>query len=167
MNKKIGEYAKVLFALGIEKGVVERTRDVYEKCPELKEALSNPAVTKGEKYRVIAQLFPAEIHNFLKVLCDNGSGGLFEEICTFYEKICLEEQNILEAELTYAAEPSEEQMEVIKEKLIAIYNTNGVKIAMKQEASLVGGFLLRVGDQEYDYSIRGRLAKLYSKLAWR
>lgn len=38
---------------------------------------------------------------------------------------------------------------------------------LKEDKSLVGGFILRVEDQEFDYSLKGRINALQQKLIWR
>ncbi|WP_206458845.1 ATP synthase F1 subunit delta [Anaerovorax sp. IOR16] len=167
MNKQADSYGRALFEIGIKKRIIEESRKLYSKNPALKEALCNPSVTKEEKHRVIDAIFSPKIRNFLKVLCDNGSMDQFEEIYRSYEGCCLESENILTAKLIYVTEPQTEQLEAMKQTLALKYDKDSVKLDMKQDASLIGGFLLRVGDEEYDYSVKGRLAQLYKKLAWR
>lgn len=167
MKRESDSYARALFDMGIEKKRIEESWNLYKETPELKKALSNPSVTKEEKHKVIDLLFPEPMRNFLKVLCDNGKIDLFKKIYESYEKMDMDSKNVLTAEMIYVTEPSTEQIADIKRKLVLKYNKDSVKLEMKQDASLVGGFILRVDDQEYDYSVNGRLARLYKKLAWR
>jgi len=167
MKIESDSYGRALFDMGVEKKLIEESWNLYKENPELKKALSNPSVTKEEKHKVIDLLFPQPMHNFLKVLCDNGKIDLLEKIYKSYERIYLDSENVLTTEMIYVTEPSAEQVADIKRKLVLRYNKDSVKLEMKQDSSLVGGFILRVGDQEYDYSINGRLARLYKKLAWR
>ena len=37
------------------------------------------------------------------------------------------------------------------------YGCENVKMEQVQDKSLLGGFILRIGSTEYDYSLRGRL----------
>lgn len=167
MNKKADSYGEALFEIGINKKIIEESRNFYKKNTALKEALCNPSVTKEEKHRVIDSLFLPEIRNFLKVLCDNGMMDEFTDIYRAYETLCLDHQNVLRADLTYATELLPEQIEAMKRKLEKKYKKDSVKLEMKQNPSLIGGFVLRIGDEEYDYSVKGRLSQLYNKLAWR
>ena len=42
-----------------------------------------------------------------------------------------------------------------------------VSWVLEEDASLLGGFILSIGDKEYDYSVQGRLNRLEEKLTWR
>lgn len=167
MSKTADSFGKTLFQLKIPNQVIEESKTLFMQNSVLKEALANPSVTKEEKHKVIDSLFLPEIRNFLKVLCDNGSINEFEEVSIAYDKCCLDSKNVLKADLVYAKEPSIEQIEAMKQIIAKKYKKDSVKLEMKQDSSLIGGFLLQIGDEEYDYSVKGRLAQLYKKLAWR
>ena len=63
--------------------------------------------------------------------------------------------------------PSEEQLEKMEAFLCGRYGAVKAKIQVCREESLLGGFILRVGNDEYDWSIKGRLDRLKQKLTWR
>ena len=42
-----------------------------------------------------------------------------------------------------------------------------VKIQIVEDTSLLGGFILHVENDEYDWSLKGRLTRLEQKLTWR
>ena len=47
------------------------------------------------------------------------------------------------------------------------YQKDKVALALEKKPELIGGFVLRVGDIEEDYSMKGRLNRLERRLAWR
>lgn len=167
MIRSADSYGNVLFDLNIPAGAISDSKKLLAENPELAGALSNPAVTCSEKHRIIERLFPDEVKNFLKVLCDNGRMGDIHLVGEVYEACRLESENILRAELTYANRLSPEQIEALKQKIMKKYGKAGVNLTVKRDASLIGGFVLRVGDEEYDRSVKGRLSRLYRQLAWR
>ena len=63
--------------------------------------------------------------------------------------------------------PTEEQLTGIKRFLCRQYHVKDVAFQLQEEKDLVGGFTLRVGDQEIDYSLKGKINALQQKLTWR
>ena len=47
------------------------------------------------------------------------------------------------------------------------YQKADVKIQIVEDTSLLGGFILHVENDEYDWSLKGRLTRLEQKLTWR
>ena len=164
MTQKADNYAKAIFELGIPKADLTDAKVAFDSTPELMDALCNPSVTKSEKHSVIDKIFPRTTVNFLKVLTDNGSTALFDEI---YDRFCCltaDAENMLRAELIYFAPPSDEQLEGIKKKLMKQKGKSKIDLKLTHDAALIGGFIIRCGDEEIDYSVRGRLAGLSQKL---
>lgn len=164
MAKAEDNYGKALFELGVPDSEIRESQTILRENPNLFDVLCNPTVTRKQKHHIVDAVFPYQARNFLKVLCDNGKAESLPEIYTAYKRCCLENDNVLEAEFIYVNEPSEEQLAALKQKLKDLYNKSGVKLIRRQDPSLIGGFLCRVGDVEYDYSVKGRLRRLHRKL---
>lgn len=160
-------YAKVLYSFGLNPSSVDKAKRLLLNCNELMEVLENPAVKKKEKENVIDALFDKEITNFVKVLCENKVIGIFSEIINAYEELLLEHKNELKAKLTYAVKPDDEQIEQIKSMLCNKYNKSGISLELEEDASLIGGYVLYVGDTEYDKSIKGALSEMQKTLIGR
>ena len=73
-------------------------------------------------------------------------------------------EKTLEAVLTYVTPPTEDQLERIQGFLQKKYNVQKIKITEKEDQSLVGGFRLRVGQDEYDWSTKEKVRQLEQKL---
>ena len=108
-----------------------------------------------------------EIHNFMKILCRYHKAGEAQEIFKAYQEYYNEQNNILNATLSYVVLPTEEQLEGIRRFLCRQYHVKDVAFQLQEEKDLVGGFTLRVGDREIDYSLKGRINALQQKLTWR
>lgn len=167
MNRAAESYGKVLFSMGMSNAVVESTKQLLKENPLLLDALTNPAITKEEKHRVIEKTVPREMQAFVKALCGSRAMDELETVWRTYEAYHSEKEGTVEVVLRYAKEPAAEQMEAIKKKIAERYKKDSVKLSGQQDDALIGGFLIRIGDEEYDYSIKGRLEQLQRKLAWR
>ena len=161
------EYARVLYELDIDLDSCLDFAKVLDACPQLLNALDNPSFTSEEKHRVIDRVFDKKITPFLKCLCDNGRISLYRDICTALENIIYNKEGTIEAEFTSAFEPGESDLEKIKAMLVKKYNKSGAKLHTRYDASLLGGFILKVGDTEYDKSLKGAITNMKRKLEWR
>lgn len=157
-------YAKVLFQLGITPEDIKEMRHRYLATEKLKEVLVSPVISKEQKHRLIEKIFDWEVQSFLKVLSDYHSMDLLPQIAEAYKTVYYKENEVLAATLTFVTKPSEEQVAQFKEYLRKRFHEKRVHLSMKQETQLVGGFILKIGDLELDWSLRGRLRRLEQKL---
>ena len=132
-------YAKALYELSVPEEAVSETEKIFRSTPQLKGALENPLVSLKEKEHVIDRVFPQEMKNFLKVTCK------YQKISSIYD--------ILEAYGDY----SRKQKGILK----------AVLLTLREDKSLIGGFILSAGDKEFDWSLRGRYNNLRQKLTRR
>lgn len=68
---------------------------------------------------------------------------------------------------SFITRPAEEQENKMKEFLRSQFSAREVELTLTEDKSLVGGFVLRAGDREYDWSLIGRYKKLKQKLTRR
>lgn len=160
-------YARVLYELKVSKIVIEEAQAIIAASPELKDALVSPVISKKKKHNIIEKLFPQEIQNFLKVLCDYQSMEAIDEIFVAYKNIYNEKNSILEAKLTYVTAPDEVQLDNIRKLLMNKYNKKQVEISLFEDPEIIGGFILETENIETDWSTRGRLNKLQQRLVRR
>jgi len=138
-----------------------------QACGELRDALENPAVKLGEKFKVIEAVFDPAIVGFIKLLCEHQALDSLEDIKEAYEALIFEQRGLVRAKLYYTMRPSEGQLEQIKKMLEEKYNKKGVVLELAEDASLIGGFVLFVNGTEFDKSIKGALSELQKALIGR
>ncbi len=160
-------YARVLYELNIPKEAIQKTRELFSAVPQLQDVLVNPTIREEQKMKVIDQVFPLEIRNFLKIACRYQRVDLLDDIFNAYDRYCDEQNQILKAVMTCVEPPSEVQLKEIQAFLCRKYGAREADIEIREDASLLGGFVLHVKSDEYDWSLRGRLKRLEEKLTWR
>lgn len=160
-------YAQVLYELNVPKEAIQKAREIFEEVPQLHDVFVNPTIPAQKKERVIDKVFPQEMRNFLKVVCKYDRMDLITEIFAAYDKYCDEQDQILKAVLTCVELPSEEQLKNMEAFLCKKYEANRAEIEVQTDSALLGGFILRMGSDEYDWSLKGRLERLGQKLTWR
>ena len=80
MTQTANNYGEVLFELGIKKDTVEESKRIFSLTEQLHRTLESPIISKNEKYSIIEKVFPKEIENFLKVVCDHEKMSYIDEI---------------------------------------------------------------------------------------
>jgi F-type H+-transporting ATPase subunit delta len=160
MTQAAINYGQVLYELSLPEKVIEDAALAFKTVPELKRVLNSPVVPKTSKHRIIERVFDESIRIFFKVLVDRRDMDLADEIFEAWRSKVCKEAGVLEAALYYVTEPDEEQIREIKAMLCRKYEKKEVRLCMIEDPGLIGGFLLRVGDVETDWSLKGRLRQL-------
>lgn len=159
------DYASKLREVGVSKELLLSVKDILETVPQLSVELENPTVEIAKKHLIIEKIFPKDVRDFLKILCDNSQFGLFNEIYDgFIELGKTKVSTELNAMLSYVTEPTKEQLDGIKSFVVKEFGSNDINIELKEDKSLKSGFVLRVGTKEYDWSEKGRISQLEQKI---
>jgi F-type H+-transporting ATPase subunit delta len=135
---------------------------------DLREVLMNPSIPNEPKLKVldaIAQrigMFP-QVRNFIAVIMDHQRLAELDEILTEYHAVADETSGLTEAEITSAL-PLNGQDRTELEAQVAKLAGGRVRTTYLQDATLLGGAVVRIGSTVYDGSIRGQLQQLKQKL---
>lgn len=172
MTQEAINNAIVLYELSIKRETVNEAKNLYDSEPALKEVLESPVVPLNKKHNIIDGIFtsddfPKELCNFLKVMSDYGQIGELEEIFQAYYKYWDEKNNVLRAELFFPKAPEDKEIEQAKEFLAVKYPDKQTITEVKTDPDMIGGLLIRVNQEEYDWSYEGRLKQLERKLTGR
>lgn len=71
-----------------------------------------------------------------------------------------EKRNILTVEIQCVTPPDENQLSKMRDFFAAEYGTDDVDFVIKKDPSVLGGFRIFVGDENYDWSTQGRIRQL-------
>ena len=170
------QYATALADIALEQGAAEPVKKqladfgtAYAESGELRNVLANPAVERAAKHGVIEKLAARLgasriVRNFLLVMVDHQRTHLLPEIQQTFESVIRQRQGLAEAEVTSAAELSASQKTALEQTLERL---TGKKIQAKysQDAGLLGGAVVRIGDTIYDGSVRNRLNQMRARLS--
>jgi len=156
MLQKVVEYAKQLFRMAVPKSVIEETSRIFEVLPETAGQLSDATIPLEKRMSIIDSIFPTEVRDTLKVLCNDGLLSAWGELAEEYERISNEESTKLKVHLRYVTKPEEEQLKRIREFVYNKYHSRNIEVVLEEDESLGGGFVLEVGHDQYDWSTKGR-----------
>ena len=166
MTQQAISYAQTLRKTDVSGEILQDVIDILDTVPQIQEEFENPMVGIERKHLIIDKVFPGEIRNFLKILCDNNEFELFKDIVEEWEKIGQTTENsVNRAQLIYVTAPSQQQLTGIRKFLAKEFHNENMQLETKQDASLKSGFILRVGTKEYDWSEQGRIEQLKEQMA--
>jgi F-type H+-transporting ATPase subunit delta len=141
---------------------------VLGESKELREVFGNPSIPLESKLKVLDALTPRigiakQTRNFLAVLLQNDRIQAFESILAEYRSEINVRLHISEAVISSVRELNADEKSKIEARASALAGVQ-VRAVYKQDPSLLGGVVLRIGDTVYDGSVRGRLEELREKL---
>lgn len=138
--------------------------DLLEDSPELRDFIGNPVIQNKDKKAVLRRIVGGEtspyLLNFLMLLVDKGRAIFLEKICQQYLELLRQQTNTVLAEVTSAAELTDEQRHTVSNKVKELTGAQAVELKTSIDSDLIGGLVIRVGSQVFDLSLRGQLRRL-------
>ena len=135
---------------------------------DLKKFLANPLVARKTKKSVLKDVLGEQIQpktlTFLMLLVDRGRIAFLGDIAQKFLELSYKEESIEIAKVISAVSLSLEQQKGLAEKLKEITGAKQIKLALKVDPHLIGGFTVQIGSRIIDTSIQGQLRKLASHL---
>ena len=162
MTQTVIDYAKEMKKLSVTVEDAKRTAEILEALPQITTDFEKPTIELEKKHHMIDMIFPVNIRDFLKLLCDHHDFALFLQVLeSFYEEQRkVEAVPNLKVEICYTVPPTDEQLNKIKDFLKNKYNATNLDVILKEDKNLLGGFVVQAGNEEYDWSMRGRLQQI-------
>lgn len=160
MLQKIDEYVTALLKANVSADDIDKTDSVIKAAPEVSEILDNPAVSHYEKAAAVNELFPASVREFLLSVAENQEIASFAEIAKAYHEALDKKNNIATATVTCVTEPSDEQLDGLKAFVCKETGAADAKIELVKDPSIIGGFIIQVGNKQYDRSLKSKLSSI-------
>jgi F-type H+-transporting ATPase subunit delta len=166
-------YAEAVFQLAVEAGNFEEWSNhlnflaaVVEE-PTMAAVIANPEVGNNNLTRLLLDIGDGHLSepgkNLVKILVDNHRLPVTPQIAFQYERLKAQHQGHIQVEIAspYSVEPEQQQeIETILQKRLG----KVVDISMNTDKSLLGGWLIRAGDEVIDLSVKGHLQRLAFEL---
>jgi len=98
------------------------------------------------------------------LLVERGRIEFLASIAQKFLELSFKQESIEIAKITSAIQLSSQQQKGISEKLKVLTGVKQIKLALKVDPSLIGGFTIEIGSKMIDTSIRGQLNQISSLL---
>jgi F-type H+-transporting ATPase subunit delta len=135
---------------------------------DLREVLMNPSISSDQKLKVLDAIagkigmFP-QIRNFIAVVMDHGRLAEFSEMVSEFATVSDANSGLTEAEIT-SAHPLNDADKAELEAQVAKLSGGRINATYREDSTLLGGAVVKIGSTVYDGSIRAQLAQLKQKL---
>lgn len=163
-------YAKALLEYAIEKNVVEQVfndmclvEKTVEDNKDLERLLTSPIVKNAIKKNVLDEVFKSvspEVHRLFKLLNENRRLPLLKTVA---EKFAIQYntyKNNQTATVITAVPLTDDLKKQVLQKVEELTKNKNITLENKVDPSLIGGYILRVGDVQYNASIAFKLNRL-------
>jgi len=135
---------------------------------DLREVLENPSIPSEQKLSVVDAIaarlgMMREVRNFVAIIMDHQRLPELNEMVAAYELVADQGKGVKEVEVT-VARPLNEDDRVELEWEISKLAVSRVQVTYKQDASLLGGAVVKIGSTVYDGSVRTQLEQLKQSL---
>jgi F-type H+-transporting ATPase subunit delta len=175
-NKAASRYAKSLIDLAKERNALEEIKNdmffleqVIDQNPELEAILRNPIVPLDKKSGILENILGAKVNEatkaFAKLIVNKGRSAILFDISKSFIAQYNALKGIVTAYVTTATELTAESRAEIVAIVKKEIGANEVVIREKVNDKLIGGFILKVGDRQFDASIASSLNKLKKEFA--
>jgi|SRR5689334_10766030 len=155
----------------VEKAVaeLEQMAALMGSSRELRNLLANPAVSREQKLKLLDAIIARMdagvlLRNFLAVLIDHRRIGSIGELVEQFKQELDRRMGIADAKVTSVRELTAAEKKTL-EKQLAEITGKVVRATYSEDASLLGGVLVRVGSTIYDGSVHGQLQRIRQELA--
>nr|YP_009395371.1 ATP synthase CF1 subunit delta [Polysiphonia infestans]ARW64351.1 ATP synthase CF1 subunit delta [Polysiphonia infestans] len=141
---------------------------ILSKSKDLESFLLSPLNSNFLKKEVLKELFKDQVQyfimNFLFVLVERRRISFLKTIIKKYLAINYSLESTIIVELFSAVDLDEDQRFNLVDKIKFLTGSSQIKLLSKQDSSLIGGFIIKVGSKVIDMSLVGKLKKMYSYL---
>ena len=162
MTRESVNNAKVLYRLSFDRSEVERAQEIYFLSPKLQQVMNNPTIPYEKKADILEKIF--------------SKAGISEKLVKFFQVMCKHNEScemkdifkkIIRAQFFCTSSATAQEEEKAKELLSEKYNGYTIDWEKTVDDTLLGGYIVKVGNIEYDKSYRNRLRQLEEKLTGR
>jgi F-type H+-transporting ATPase subunit delta len=141
----------------------------WHESAGLREVFLDPSFPSSQKIAILDKLntrlrLSVQVRNFLAVLISHDRMGFFDEVLEDFRHEMNQRLGIAEVEVTSARALDAAERQSLQEK-IAVLTSGAVNTTFREDPSLLGGVILRIGSTVYDDSVRGRIHRLREQLA--
>lgn len=170
-QRAASRYAKSILDLAQERGnlpQVKEDMDLFAKTLEqnrdLRLLLRNPIVKHDKKLAILRAIFGGKVsevtEKFFTIITQHNRESALEWVATEFQSQYERLRGIQVAQVTTAQPLTPALREEVTELVRHQSGLQSITLTEKVDESLIGGFVLRIGDQQIDDSVRNRLRKL-------
>ncbi len=170
MSRAAIRYAKAVLQQASEANIanvvfedMQCVHNTIEGNKELRLVLSSPVVKAEDKKEALLSIFQKQsdtTKSLITILVDNQRTGLLGNVSKKYIELYNDTQGVKAAQVTTAVPLSSDLEVKVLAKVKELTGSDKVSIENNIDESILGGFILGIGDLQYNASIANKLATI-------
>ncbi len=168
-------YGDALFELAVEEDKIDalleeitQLQKVLDENEDFGKLMNHPKIIKEEKIQVAKNVFEGriseELMGFLIIIISKDRYKEIDQILDYFVAEVKKYKGIGIATVTTAVPLKAEQCRKVEERLLATTGFRSMEMHYVQDASIIGGMVIRIGDRVVDSSISTKLNELQREL---
>ena len=168
--KTASRYANALLRVSVDSNQldtvyedVKKIQNIVHQNADLVHFLKNPVIANAQKKETFKALFERSVSkptlDFLYLLCTKNRESLLDEIISSFISKRDELLGHIKAAVTTVVDMTPDQIVMLTDRIKSM--TGKIpELSFDKDPELIGGFIVRIGDQVIDGSVRHQLEKL-------
>ena len=144
-------------------GDMQSVYNTIKGSRDLQVALQSPVIRAEDKKNALMKIFSGQsedTHSLIRVLVNNKRTSMLADVTKSFIDLYNEQQGIIIATVTTAVPLSEEMEKKVMAKVKSMTGSDSITLNNVVDPDILGGFVLRVGDVQYDASIINQFRNL-------
>ena len=144
--------------------------NLLAESAELHEVLQNPSIPEAQKLKVLDAIAPRlglsrPIRNFIALVTHHQRLPELRDMITAYANVADENSGIADVEITTARPLDDANRRLLEQQVAKLAGEPRVQATYREDPSLLGGAVVKLGSTVYDGSVRGQLEQMRQRLA--
>jgi F-type H+-transporting ATPase subunit delta len=168
-------YARALYDFSVEQNLMHQITADFQNLEvfltqnsELTNYLNNPVIGANQKQEVLDKTLKSQLNQetfkFLSVLVNRDRINLLPEVISCYLELVYSLASIKMIEVSTAFAFTNLQKNTLIKKLKELTNAREIRLVIKVDSSLIGGFLIKTNSKIIDFTVKNQLQLLAKHL---
>ncbi len=164
MSQRIDDYINTLLLNEVSVSELDRAKEILFSSDELMQILNSPSVSPEEKSRVVSEIFSSSVKPVVLGLAEKCRAESICEVIEAYSAVLDKKNRIARATVVCVNEPNAQQLRGIEEFICKEENAGSAKIKVVKDESLIGGFIIQIGNKQFDRSLKTKITRIKEKI---
>lgn len=147
---------------------VRMTWQILSENPTFIKTICHPEITRQDQIELLDDAFKGkvsdEVMGFFHVLADKKRLKELDAVLEYFDRSAKEYKKIGVVYVTVPMELTKAQQDKIRERILEVSSYESLEMHVETDASLLGGMVIRIGDEVLDNSIRSKMEHMARKI---